>query len=114
MTRRKLIESWARQQVIRQSIIELAEIGKQEEPKEALRQASQSTAIRSQLKVLSGHDDVKFVVWNREGNTLASWQEEDSPVGTSIAPSGAANLARVMRGETVLLGPVRMYAEDPR
>ena len=110
--RAALVESWSRQPEIRQAITELVEVGKQEEPTQALRTAAQTELIKSQLQDLSGHENVRYVIWDRSGTTLASWQTDRADVGTSIAPSGAANLARVMRGETVLLGPERLIDEN--
>ncbi|NND99683.1 MAG: serine/threonine protein kinase [Pirellulaceae bacterium] len=108
----QLVRSWSRQTVVRQSVIELVDLAKQDKPADALKTAPQSALIHSQLRELSGYEQVKFVIWDRAGTTLASWQEDRADVGTPIPPSGAANLARVMRGETVLFGPARLRDED--
>ena len=109
----KLVESWSRQPAVRQSITELVAIGREDNPKEKLRSAEQIALIHGQLRELSGRNDIKFVVWDRAGTTLASWQDDRADVGNSIAPDGAANLARVLRGETVLFGPERLVAGTP-
>ncbi|TWU04899.1 serine/threonine protein kinase [Stieleria varia] len=101
----KLTESWARQPVIRQSVMELLEIAKQPDANAKLKTAEQNDLILHQLQELSGRENVKFVVWAPAGKILASWLPDRADVGGSIAPSGAANLNRAMRGETVLFGP---------
>lgn len=106
--RSQLVESWSRQPAIRHAVIELVEIGRQRDATEALRQAEQSDLIKKQLQELSGVKEVKFVVWNREGTILASWLDSRADVGNQVAPSGAANLVRVFRGERVLFGPERL------
>jgi len=106
--RARLIESWSRQPEIQQAINELVALAHEPDAKEKLRSATQTDVIGDQLRKLSGRNDVKFVVWDRAGTILASWMESRSDVGSSIEPSGAANLAMVMRGETVLFGPARL------
>jgi tRNA A-37 threonylcarbamoyl transferase component Bud32 len=110
--RARLVESWSRQAAIRQSILELVEIAKRDEPSDALKKAAQADLIRLQLQELSGFNDVKFVVWDRTGTTLASWLPDRLDVGSLIHPNAAANLSRVMRGERVLYGPRRLTNED--
>ena len=106
-----LVKSWSRQPNVRQAIIELVELAKQDDAAKALKEANQTELIRAQLQGLSGFEEVKYVIWDRAGTILASWQADRADVGTSIAPSGASNLARVMRGETVLYGPERLLDE---
>ena len=103
--RARLVESWSRQPAIRQSVIELVELAKQEDATEALKKAPQTELIRQQLKELSGFDSVKYVVWNLSQITLASWREDRSDVGELIPKYGAATLSDVWRGNTVLYGP---------
>ncbi len=106
--RSHLVESWSRQPSIRLAIIELVALSRQADAIDSLKAASQTSLIKQQLRELSGFDDVKFVVWNREGTILSSWLEDKADVGNQVAPSGAANLARVFRGERVLFGPDRL------
>lgn len=104
----QLIESWSRQPVIQTAITELVELADSDAPVETLRGAEQNEQILSQLQSLSGSRDVKFVVWNDSYKTIASWLPTRADVGNPVHPSGAANLARVMAGETVLFGPERL------
>ena len=106
----QLVQSWSREPVIRESIAELVVIGRGEEPAQSLRASGHSAIIREQLKELSGRHDIKFVVWDRSGTTLASWTDELLDVGLPIPPDGASNLARVMRDQTVVFGPERLVA----
>ena len=103
--RARLVESWSRQPAIRQSIIELVEIAKQDDATEALKKASQTELIRQQLQELSGFEGVKYMVWDLSQITLASWREDRSDVGQLIPQSGAAALSNVWRNNTVLYGP---------
>ncbi len=107
--RAQLVESWSRQPAIRHAIIELAELSRQADAVDLLKTAEQTDLIKQQLQELSGIADVKFVVWNREGTVLSSWLEDRADVGSQVAPSGAANLVRVFRGERVLSGPERLF-----
>ena len=101
----QLVESWTRQPVIRQSVAELLDISKQEDAIAKLKSAPQSEQIRNQLQELSNEPEIKFVVWDRSGMIIASWLEDGADIGSSVSPSGAANLNRAMRGESVLFGP---------
>lgn len=107
----QMARSWSRQSEIQRSVIELVEIAKQDDSIEKLKAAEQSDRIRKQLRLLSGTDEIKFVVWDRAGMILASWLDDRADVGSSVSPSGAANLARAMRGETVLFGPEILVAD---
>jgi eukaryotic-like serine/threonine-protein kinase len=102
----QLVESWSRQPAIQQAISELVELADSNDV-EALRSADQSDQILLQLQSLSGVDNVKFVVWSDNFKIIASWLPDRADVGDPVHPSGAANLARVMSGETVLFGPER-------
>ncbi|KAA1257711.1 Serine/threonine-protein kinase PknB [Rubripirellula obstinata] len=104
----KLVESWARQPLLNQSVNELVELSRTDPPIETMRTAKQIDRIHEQLRRLSGSEDVKFVVWNQSFRILASWQSDRADVGSPVHPSGAANLARVMAGETVIFGPERL------
>ncbi|MDA8743961.1 serine/threonine protein kinase [Rubripirellula amarantea] len=103
-----LVRSWSRQNSIRNSINELIQIARTDPDVETMRDAPQIDRIADQLRELSGHDDVKFVVWNNSFRIVASWLPDRADVGNVVHPSGAANLARVMAGETVLFGPERL------
>jgi len=104
----QLVESWSRQPSIRDAIAELAELAQDQSEFKTLRAAPQTDQIQSQLRTLSGFDDVKFVVWNDSFRIISSWLPDRADVGSAVHPSGAANLARVMAGETVLFGPERL------
>lgn len=104
----QLVESWSRQPGIRKAISELVDLDESDIELQQLRDAQQIGQIQSQLQELSGLEEVKFVVWNDSFKTLASWQSDRADVGYPVHPSGAANLARVMAGETVLFGPQRL------
>ena len=103
--RARLVESWSRQPAIRQSVIELVEIAKQDNATEALKKAPQTELIRQQLQKLSGFEGVKYMVWDLSQITLASWREDRSDVGKFIPRNGAAALSDVWRDNTVLYGP---------
>ncbi|MGI9470751.1 MAG: hypothetical protein ACR2NZ_04395, partial [Rubripirellula sp.] len=105
----QLVESWSRQPSVQSAIVELAEMADKDPSLATLRDgAEQSDRIHTQLRKLSGFDDVKFVVWSDSYRTLASWLPDQSDVGRPVAPRGAENLARVMSGETVVFGPARL------
>lgn len=103
-----LVQSWARQPVLRQSVSDLIKLAGTDPPVQAMRQAKQIDQIQEQLRELSGNQNVKFVVWNSTYRILASWLPDRADVGSLVHPSGAENLARVMAGETVLFGPERL------
>ena len=106
-----LVESWSRQEAVRTSISELIELARTDPPVEELRKAPQIDEIHLQLKGLSDQPNVKFVVWNNAFKIVASWLPDRADVGNSVHPNGAANLARVMAGQTVLYGPERLTQE---
>lgn len=107
----QLVESWSRQHTLREAIIELVDIAKKDDAVDSLKAADQTERIKEQLQELSGHDEIKYVVWDQKHTVIASWQQDRADVGTPVAPSGAYDLARVMRGETVLYGPERLLNE---
>jgi tRNA A-37 threonylcarbamoyl transferase component Bud32 len=108
----RLVESWSRQPEIRQAIAALVDAAEQEPSTQDEPAARRVDLIRDQLHMISGYDDVEFVVWNDSYITIATWPGGSSQIGQPVDPSGAANLNRVMRGETVLFGPQRGESED--
>ena len=103
-----LVESWARQSMLSRAVGELVALSRTDPTVETMRTAEQIDQIHDQLRKLSGRDDVKFVVWNQSFQILASWQKDRADIGSPVHPSGAANLARAMAGETVIFGPQRL------
>ncbi|TWU60614.1 Serine/threonine-protein kinase PknB [Rubripirellula tenax] len=106
-----LVQSWSREPTLRAAIVELNAIAETNPPIEELRKAVQIDRIHQQLQQISGVEDVKFVVWNDSYRTLASWSDDGADIGKPVHPSGAANLARVMSGATVIFGPERLKAD---
>ena len=109
--RARLVESWSAQPAIRDAVIGLIEISETESPVEKLRSSPNAEAIRKHLISLSRREDIKYVVWDRTGMIVASWLTDGADIGGAVAPDGAGNLARAMRGETVLFGP-ELLRED--
>lgn len=103
----QLVQSWARQSLIRDSILGLVELSDRKSKMDVLQSAPLAAQIRSELRILSGRPDVKFVVWNQSFTTIASWREDNSDLGHPVIPSGTSDVARVLRGETVIYGPDR-------
>jgi len=108
----QLVQSWSRQPVIQSAIIELDENPTPNPDDETLASSQPQTQIHSQLQQVSGFDSVEFVVWNDSYRTIATSDPDDNPLGQPVEPGGAANLARVMSGETVLFGPQRIEDRD--
>ena len=104
----QLVESWSRQSAIRNAIVELVAMQENGATTQELREANYGRQIMAQLQSLSGFEEVKFVVWDDSYKTLASWLPGGEDIGNPVHPSGAANLARVMSGQTVLFGPERL------
>ncbi|MCH5376322.1 MAG: hypothetical protein JJ992_20315, partial [Planctomycetes bacterium] len=104
----RLVESWSRQPNIQSAILELAVLADTNPSADELRQASEAERIRSQLRQLSGMDEIKFVVWSDTYRTLASSDSDLGEVGGTVDPRHAEMLARVMRGETAVFGPERI------
>ena len=104
----QLVQSWARQPMLRKSVQDLVELSRTDPSLDQMRSADQIGEIQVQLRELSGNADVKFVVWNDSFRVLASWLDDRGDVGNPVHPTGAANLARVMMGETVIYGPDRL------
>ncbi|EMI20790.1 two-component sensor histidine kinase, partial [Rhodopirellula maiorica SM1] len=103
----QLVQSWARQSLIRDSILGLVELSDRKSKLDVAESSPLAAQILSELKVLSGKPDVKFVVWNQSFTTIASWREDHSDLGQPVIPSGTSDVARVLRGETVVYGPDR-------
>src|SRR6056297_654644 len=103
-----LVQSWSRERQLRGAIDKLVEIGRGENPAETLRAAPEAEVVMKQLAYLSGREDIKFVVWDRTGNTIASWLPDRADVGHPIVHDGASGLAKVFRDETILFGPARL------
>lgn len=101
----RLAESWSRQVGLRDAILSLLETAEQDESGDLLRESADAKSIRDHLIAVSQRSDIKYVVWDRTGRIIASWLEDGSDIGSHVSPEGAGNLARAMRGETVLFGP---------
>ncbi|WP_149497267.1 serine/threonine protein kinase [Roseiconus lacunae] len=108
----RLTRSWSQQVDLRKSILALIETAKDDDSADQLRDSPHATEIRSQLRSLSQLDDIKYVVWDRTGQIIASWLEGGEDIGGRVPPEGAANLARAMRGETVLFGPEILQPQE--
>ncbi len=108
----RLVESWSRQPEIRRVIAELVEATQQKSASDQPSGSRPTDRIRAQLQMISGFEDVEFVVWNDSYITIAAWPGDAAQIGQPVNPSGAANLNRVMRGETVLYGPERPQNSD--
>jgi tRNA A-37 threonylcarbamoyl transferase component Bud32 len=104
----QLVESWSRQPGIRDAILKLSQLSRESDSIDLLRNADETDQIQLQLRSLSAHEDVKFVVWNDSYKIISSWLPDRADVGNPVHPSGASNLTRVMAGETVLFGPERL------
>jgi tRNA A-37 threonylcarbamoyl transferase component Bud32 len=107
----RLAESWCRQPSLRDAIIGLNQIPRDEDFVEELKRSTHAKEIRSQLVGLSQNPNIKYVIWDRTGTIIASWLDDGADLGATVAPDGAANLARAMRGETVLYGPELLREE---
>lgn len=105
----QLVESWSRQPVIRQAIVKL--VAQADANTEPLGASDESDVIEDQLQTLSGHKNIQFMVWNDSYVTIAGGREDGSDIGKPVHHTGAADLNRVMRGETVLFGPQRLADE---
>ncbi|QEF99376.1 Serine/threonine-protein kinase PknB [Stieleria maiorica] len=108
----RLAQSWARQDQLRAAVVSLVQTSRQEDSAGALRDSPAAITIRQQLIAQSQQPDIKYVVWDRTGRVIASWLPDGADVGGNVAPDGAADLARAMRGETVLFGPKILTADD--
>ncbi|TWU42808.1 serine/threonine protein kinase [Novipirellula artificiosorum] len=104
----QLVESWARQTRIRDCVVELVDLAETRPPIETLKAAPQSDRIHDELQILSGVESVSFIVWNHSFTTIASWLESREDIGQPVAPTGAGDVARALRGETMFFGPERI------
>ncbi len=111
------IQSWAKDPRVRENALELVELSREyddapgTELSEALLQAEQSEKLRSAILELADTEAIAFEIWNRSGNTLATWSAGAKEMGVSISLSHVEPLSRVMRGESVFIGPERV---DPK
>ena len=101
----RLVSSWSRQPDLRRSVLALIETSAGDASADTLRQSPDAQQIRAQLIALSEREDVKYVVWDRTGKIIASWLKDGTDVGGYVAPDGAANLAKAMRGEECSVRP---------
>ncbi len=104
----QLVLSWSRQERVRHSIVELVSLASEKSTIRELKDSLLPDGILEELKALSGTDSVKFVVWDKSLTTIASWQPDRGDIGNPVAPSGSADVARALRGETVIVGPMRL------
>ncbi len=103
----QMVQSWARQSTIRDSILALVEIGNKKSSLDELKTSPLPARILSELQILSGKPTVEFVVWNESFTTIASWRADQADLGQPVSPRGTADVARALRGETVIYGPER-------
>ena len=108
-----LVQSWARQEDIVAAAAELSAMSLSGADAEQLRRSPRIDAIETALVQLSGRGDVKFVLWDRSSRTIASWSAGRDDVGHPVAPEGAADVARVFAGRTIVWGPRRLPTDIP-
>ncbi len=106
-----LAQSWARQLHLRIAVEELVQFAASDASIEELQKAPEIAKIQRQLKEMSGNENIRFIVWNSSYRVIASWLKDGESVGNPVDPKNAGDLARVMVGETVLFGPVRIQEE---
>ncbi|MEO1617409.1 MAG: serine/threonine protein kinase, partial [Planctomycetota bacterium] len=101
----RLANSWSRQVGLRDAVIGLLKLSQTNVAPKELSNSSFAASIREQLITVSEREDIKYVIWDRTGQIIASWVPDGSDIRGQVSPQGAGNLARAMRGETVLYGP---------
>lgn len=101
---RRQVENWARQSDVAQPIAELAELHRQADRQPADLAAQPAAALRAALRELAG-PQVRYLVWSRDGVRIADWTDHGDALGSLVSPTGAALLARVARGESVIRTP---------
>ncbi|QEG39765.1 serine/threonine protein kinase [Roseimaritima ulvae] len=102
-----IVQSWARTPQLQHNVSQLVELARQDQYREALVESSARAEIHKQMVALGGQD-VRYVFWNRNGTTLASWQADAGDVGQRMPAAGSIELARAFAGETLLHKPDRI------
>src|SRR5581483_10780878 len=98
-------EEWATRGEIRQAVQQLVSISPQSASyRESLANSPARRQLRASLRSIAG-DQIAYLVWNRDGNMVANWLNETGGLGCGVTDFGAALLAPVFRGETVLRLP---------
>ncbi len=111
------IHQWSQDPRVHESVISLVQLARENgdapsaELTALLRKAPQADTILAALKDLSASDTIKFVVWNRAGNTLATWLPDRADFGGPISMTVVEQLSHTMRGETVIYGPARLSGD---
>ena len=98
-------QSWGNDPALRDIVAAYAELDSSD--KDALKNTSLVEQLRDEVARVCG-EDVKYVVWNRSGMTLASWQPDTGDVGNQLPPEGMIALARCADGETLIQFPTRV------
>ncbi len=107
-----IVQSWARTPQLQESVAELVHLARHDQPRQALIDSAVRADIHRQMVALGG-EDVRYVFWNRNGTTLASWQTDAGDVGQLMPAAGSAELARAFAGETLLHKPDRIVPPTP-
>lgn len=75
--------------------------------KTQLRDTELAHQLRSRAAAIFG-DDVRYVLWNPPGLTLASWQADQGDVGNHLPPESMVELGRALNGHVQLQFPTQM------
>ncbi|WP_153557234.1 serine/threonine protein kinase [Roseimaritima sediminicola] len=118
--KRAQVAAWAQDPQLREHAFELVRVARQDSPsqdspsEDSPRQDLLDSPVRDRLAAhvaaLVGVD-VRYVFWNRNGTTLASWLEDAGDIGNPISAEGSAELSRAFAGEIVIHKPD--YIEQP-
>ncbi|MEZ6088687.1 MAG: serine/threonine-protein kinase [Pirellulaceae bacterium] len=82
---------------------QLVELGADSD-RDALRNSEYALQLR-QFAADTFGSDARYVVWNRQGLTLASWQSDMADVGHPLPPEAMVELTRAFAGEPQLQFP---------
>ncbi len=100
----EIARSWARLPQLQFSVEELVQLGRQKDPRETLLRSSARDDIHQQMTALGGQG-VRYVFWDRNGTTLASWQADAADVGNPIPADATPELSRAFAGQTLIHKP---------
>lgn len=100
-TRAQLV---ARHPELRELTEQLIRLFAESHSSQGLANCEPQTQLRTQMRETLGKD-VRYAIWDRQYLTIADWSPQGDGIGAAVTPYGAALLARVFEGETVLQLP---------
>lgn len=105
--KQSMVQTCTRSPQLQEAVEALSLAGRSDSPRELLLEHPARTTVDAQLRAAFG-PQVRYVLWNRSGLTLASWQPDAADIGRMVPSDGLVEISRGFSGETLIHPPDRI------